>query len=79
MTYTVFLLPNTCINYPRFIIQLVQSENESAFVITLDKQNIESLCPNAYYLERSYGENGEKTVSNSKIMVEIRKREPTLV
>ena len=45
----------------------------------MDKQNIESLCPNAYYLERSYGENGEKTVSNSKIMVEIRKREPTLV
>lgn len=79
MSYTVFLLPNTCINYPRFIIQLVQSENESAFVITLDKQHMESLCPNAYYLERSNGENGEKTVSNSTIMVEIQKKEPTLV
>lgn len=79
MTYTVFLLPNTCYYYPRFIIQLVQSENDSAFVITLDKKHMESLCPNAYYLERSYGENGEKTVSNSKIMNKIQKKEPTLV
>ena len=78
MTYTVFLLPNTCIQYPKFIIQLIESENDSAFVITLDKY-IETACPNAYYLERSYGEKGEKTVSNSKIIKKIRKKQPTLV
>lgn len=78
MTYTVFLLPNTCIKYPKFIIQLVQSENDSAFVITLDK-HMETMCPNAYYLERSYVENGEKTVPHSKIMEKIRKKQPTLV
>lgn len=79
MNYTVFLLPNTCLSYPHYVISLMEIHVNSAFVITLDKRFLQSVSSHAFYLERCYGEKGEHVVPVASILEQIQEKKPTLI
>lgn len=76
MNYTVFLLPNTCLSYPQYVISLLEMHKNSAFVITLDKRFLQSVSSHAFYLERC---DGEHVVPVASILEQIQEKKPTLI
>lgn len=77
MTYTLFLLPDTCLYYPQCVIHSLESQQDAAVVITLDKTYLASQVPQSHYLERTEGEHD--VVPNSYIIDYIQSLQPNLV
>lgn len=80
MTYNLVLIPDSYNHhYPIYVIDLLNQYREKSFVLTLDKQYLESVCPYSHYLERNYKVKGKDNVSILSIGKQIINFKPSLV
>lgn len=75
MTYSVFLLPNTNLFYPQYVLEMIKNE-PSSMIITLDKKYLFSMYPHIQFIERT---DEEVLVSNSFIIEQIKNSHPEVV